>query len=72
MMLTLPGVTESQQEILREVYQTSDLHDIPQLWAMYKEVMGYYARADSLPQLKCPDDGKFVHATHKTVLIELQ
>jgi hypothetical protein len=49
MMLTLPGVTESQQEILREVYQTSDLHDIPQLWAMYKEVMGYYANGVGSP-----------------------
>lgn len=36
-------ITSSQQKILMEVYNTSNAGDISQLWAMYKEVMSYFA-----------------------------
>jgi hypothetical protein len=36
-----------QQDILRKVHQKDDLTDVPQLWAIYKEVMGYFAEGVS-------------------------
>jgi hypothetical protein len=34
------------------VYGTQDISSIPQVWAMYKEVMGYFADG-----MTVPDDG---------------
>jgi hypothetical protein len=47
----LEEITSAQQGILRDVFQTSDLTDVPQLWCMYKEVQGYY-----MNNLDVPDD----------------
>lgn len=46
-------ITAAQQEILRKVHNTTDLSQIPQVWAMYKEVMGYFADG-----MAVPDDGE--------------
>jgi hypothetical protein len=35
------------------VYETEDISSIPQVWAMYKEVMGYFADG-----MTVPDDGR--------------
>jgi hypothetical protein len=45
-------ITAVQQDILRKVYEMDDISSIPQVWAMYKEVMGYFADGMSVP-----DDG---------------
>jgi hypothetical protein len=31
------------------VYETDDISSIPQVWAMYKEVMGYFADGMTVP-----------------------
>lgn len=36
------------------VYETEDIDSIPQVWAMYKEVMGYFADGMSVP-----DNGEY-------------
>ncbi|PPQ95886.1 hypothetical protein CVT25_000388 [Psilocybe cyanescens] len=38
----LQGVIANQTEILQKVYNKTDVSDIPQIWALYKEVEGYY------------------------------
>jgi hypothetical protein len=35
-------IAGAQQDILREVFETDDLSDVPQLWCLYKEVQSYY------------------------------
>ena len=45
--LLILDITADQQSILREVYKQNDIHHIPQMWAMYKEVMGYFANGVS-------------------------
>lgn len=42
-------ITAVQQDILRKVYETDDISTIPQVWAMYKEVMGYFADGMNVP-----------------------
>ncbi len=42
------AITAAQQEILRNVL--GDMNDVPQMWAMYKEVMGYFANGVSRAQ----------------------
>jgi hypothetical protein len=37
------------------VYETEDISSIPQVWAMYKEVMGYFANG-----MTVPDDGEYI------------
>jgi hypothetical protein len=32
------------------VYETDDISSIPQVWAMYKEVMGYFANGMTVPE----------------------
>jgi len=49
----MPDITAVQQDILRMVYETEDISAIPQVWAMYKEVMGYFANG-----MTVPDDGE--------------
>ena len=43
----LEGVTADQQDILKKVLGTDHLDDVPQMWAMYKEVMGFFANGVS-------------------------
>ncbi|GFZ44409.1 LOW QUALITY PROTEIN: hypothetical protein JCM24511_02131 [Saitozyma sp. JCM 24511] len=38
-----------EQDILREVYGTSDISNIPQVWCMYKEIADYYADGMEIP-----------------------
>lgn len=38
-----------QQRILRDVYNTTDLSAIPQMWCLYKEVQGYYEGGMNVP-----------------------
>jgi hypothetical protein len=44
------------------VYETDDISSIPQVWAMYKEVMGYFADG-----MAVPDDGTPISDLHRTV-----
>jgi hypothetical protein len=44
------AITAVQQDILRASH--GDIKDIPQLWAIYKEVMGYYATGVSSPMAR--------------------
>lgn len=50
--LLTADITAEQQRILRKVHGTNDIREIPQMWAMYKEVMGYFANG-----LQVPDEG---------------
>jgi len=43
----LEEVTADQQELLRKALGTDKLDDVPQMWAMYKEVMGFFANGVS-------------------------
>ncbi|ESK93287.1 glycoside hydrolase family 115 protein [Moniliophthora roreri MCA 2997] len=36
------GVINDQQQILEDVYNGTDIADIPKIWTLYKEVEGYY------------------------------
>ncbi|KAF4611503.1 hypothetical protein D9613_003870 [Agrocybe pediades] len=38
----LEGVIQNQTQILQQVYNETDVSNIPQIWALYKEVEGYY------------------------------
>ncbi|KAI5116772.1 hypothetical protein M0805_007853, partial [Coniferiporia weirii] len=39
---TLQKVISDQRQILMDVYNLTDVSTIPQMWALYKEVLGYY------------------------------
>jgi len=43
----MSDITLAQQAILRDRLGTVDLNDTPQMWAMYKEVMWYFANGVS-------------------------
>ncbi|ORY28970.1 hypothetical protein BCR39DRAFT_533377 [Naematelia encephala] len=45
----MENITSAQQAILRKVFETEDLNTVPQMWAMYKEVMGYFANGLTVP-----------------------
>ncbi|ORY30028.1 hypothetical protein BCR39DRAFT_598553 [Naematelia encephala] len=47
------NITATQQNILKEVYETDDLSTVPQMWCMYKEVAEYYVNGS---QLEVPED----------------
>ncbi|KAH8117865.1 hypothetical protein DFH11DRAFT_1541146 [Phellopilus nigrolimitatus] len=47
----LEKVISDQRQILMEVYNETDVTNIPQMWALYKEVLGYYYDG-----LQPPDD----------------
>ena len=47
----LEKVVSDQRQILMDVYNTTDVTTIPQLWALYKEVQGYYEDG-----MRVPDD----------------
>jgi hypothetical protein len=46
------------------VYETDDISSIPQVWAMYKEVMGYFADGMSVP-----DDGTLISGLYRTCIL---
>lgn len=48
---SLENIVQTQQDILREVYDVTDLSGVPQMWCLYKEVGEYYAEG-----LQVPDD----------------
>jgi hypothetical protein len=48
---SLEEIITVQQEILSEILETTNLTEVPQLWALYNEVGGYYEDG-----LKVPDD----------------
>ena len=47
-MQLLEQITSDQQDILRKVLGTDELDNVPQMWAMYKEVMGFFANGVGL------------------------
>ncbi|EJD06971.1 uncharacterized protein FOMMEDRAFT_131740 [Fomitiporia mediterranea MF3/22] len=47
----LEKIMSDQRQILMSVYNTTDVTDIPQAWALYKEVLGYYDDG-----MRVPDD----------------
>ena len=49
-IVRLEGITAAQQDILKTAYSKADLSDVPQMWAMYKEIMGYFATGLKVPQ----------------------
>ncbi|KKY22607.1 putative glycoside hydrolase family 115 protein [Phaeomoniella chlamydospora] len=44
-------IVQAQQEILQDVFKTTNTSTIPQMWCLYKEVGGYYQEG-----LRIPDD----------------
>jgi hypothetical protein len=48
----LKNVVASQRSILGEVFNGTNVTDIPQMWCLYKEVLGYYENYG----LTVPDD----------------
>lgn len=47
----LEEIVQTQQQILAEVYNTTNVSSIPQMWCLYKEVGSYWAQG-----LNVPDD----------------
>ncbi|KAI1787415.1 hypothetical protein LXA43DRAFT_713060 [Ganoderma leucocontextum] len=47
----LEKIVSDQRNLLKQVFNTSDVTTIPQVWTLYKEVEGYYDQG-----LKVPDD----------------
>lgn len=45
----LTNVVAEQQRILKEVFNGTDIDDIPQMWCLYKEVQGYYESGLTVP-----------------------
>ncbi|KAL5526413.1 hypothetical protein ACEPAF_8136 [Sanghuangporus sanghuang] len=46
----LEKVISDQRQILMDVFNTTDVTDIPQMWALYKEVLGYYDDGMRVPE----------------------
>ncbi|ALS99904.1 glycosyl hydrolase 115 family protein [Lacimicrobium alkaliphilum] len=47
----LEQVVADQREILRNTFTDTDISEVPQVWALYKEVQGFYERG-----MRVPDD----------------
>lgn len=55
----LEEIVDAQQQILSEVFNTSDVSDIPQMWCVYKEVGEYFEDGMEVPDditILWPDD----------------
>ena len=50
----LQNIVSAQQSILRSALHTSNLDNTPQMWAMYKEVMSYFASGLEVPDNVTP------------------
>ncbi|KAI9761816.1 MAG: urea active transporter [Chaenotheca gracillima] len=46
----LENITATQRDILTDVFDTTDLSTIPQMWCLYKEVEGYYEEGLRVPE----------------------
>ncbi|WP_232301148.1 glycosyl hydrolase 115 family protein [Gilvimarinus agarilyticus] len=46
----LEAIVEEQRNILSGVFNDRDVSDVPQLWALYKEVQGYYENGMRVPE----------------------
>jgi len=51
-VVVLENVINSQRSILANVFNGTNVTDIPQMWCLYKEVQGYYEQLG----LTVPDD----------------
>lgn len=47
----LEKIVDAQREILTDVFDDRDISEVPQVWALYKEVQGYYESG-----MRVPDD----------------
>ncbi|WP_250463608.1 glycosyl hydrolase 115 family protein [Microbulbifer litoralis] len=47
----LETIVRDQREILKDVFDDRDISEVPQVWALYKEVQGYYENG-----MRVPDD----------------
>ncbi|MCW8125866.1 glycosyl hydrolase 115 family protein [Microbulbifer halophilus] len=47
----LETIVDDQREILKDVFDDRDITQVPQVWALYKEVQGYYEDG-----MRVPDD----------------
>ena len=47
----LEKVVKDQRQILSDVFGKDKVHEVPQVWALYKEVQGFYERG-----MRVPDD----------------
>ncbi|KAM5532521.1 hypothetical protein V8D89_013808 [Ganoderma adspersum] len=45
----LEKIVSDQRNLLKEVFKTTDLSTIPQVWTLYKEVEGYYDQGMEVP-----------------------
>lgn len=45
----LGNIIQSEQQILSNVYNTTNLSSVPQSWVLYKEVGSYYAQGLRVP-----------------------
>lgn len=46
---TLEETVASQRSILADVFNGTNVTDIPQMWCLYKEVQGYYESGMTVP-----------------------
>lgn len=46
----LEKIVEDQREILARVFDDRELDEVPQVWALYKEVQGFYERGMRVPE----------------------
>ena len=51
-IVVLGNVIETQRDILTQVFNGTNIEDIPQMWCLYSEVQGYYENEG----LRVPDD----------------
>lgn len=47
---SLEDIINVEQDILRDVFNTTDVSDIPQMWCLYKEVGGYFEQGMDVPE----------------------
>lgn len=46
----LENVVAEQTKILGQVFNDTDVEDIPQMWCLYKEVQGYFEAGMTVPE----------------------
>ncbi len=47
---SLEDIINVEQDLLRDVFNTTDVSDIPQMWCLYKEVAGYFEQGMDVPE----------------------
>jgi hypothetical protein len=64
-----PDITRAQQDILKRGLGADELAETPQMWAMYKEVMGYFANGvSSIPMATIIDNGNALNTSLRSRL----